>query len=222
MASKLTDAEKALIEELWSLGLPERAIGREVGRPHSTVRGYVKVLRRPAPPVGERSPHLWTAKREDISRGLAAGESLRAIAARIGRAPSASFWSFGRLARCHAGLVRRHGPAVVPAALARSQGLGAALYRQIFDPRAGGRRTTERTPRAYRRAGALGRSGQRRPELPCARSAGSVRPRRRCAPPFCTPQRRRSETPFVTAALGPATRQCGPYGTSQADRRRLP
>ena len=30
VASKLTDAEKALIEELWSLGLPERAIGREV------------------------------------------------------------------------------------------------------------------------------------------------------------------------------------------------
>jgi IS30 family transposase len=89
VASKLSEAEKALIEELWSLGLPERGIGREVGRPHSTVRGYVKVLRRPAPTPRSRSPlRLSLAEREDISRGLAAGESLRAIAARLGRAPS--------------------------------------------------------------------------------------------------------------------------------------
>src|ERR671910_3437537 len=89
VASKLTETEKALIEELWSLGLPERAIGREVDRPHSTVRGYVKVLRRPAPAPRKRSPlRLSLAEREDISRGLAAGESLRAIGARLGRAPS--------------------------------------------------------------------------------------------------------------------------------------
>jgi IS30 family transposase len=89
VASKLTDAEKALIEELWSLGLPERVIGREVGRPHSTVRGYVKVIRRPAPAPRKRSSlRLSLVEREDISRGLAAGESLRAIAARLGRAPS--------------------------------------------------------------------------------------------------------------------------------------
>jgi IS30 family transposase len=89
VASKLTDADKALIEELWSLGLPQRAIGREVKRSPTTVRGYLKVLRRPAAPVRKRSPmHLSTAEREDISRGLAAGESLRAIASRLGRAPS--------------------------------------------------------------------------------------------------------------------------------------
>jgi IS30 family transposase len=89
VASKLTEAEKAQIAELWAAGLPERMIGRKVGRPHSTVRGYVKVLRRPAVPVRTRSPlRLSLAEREDISRGLAAGESLRAIAGRIGRAPS--------------------------------------------------------------------------------------------------------------------------------------
>jgi hypothetical protein len=65
VASRLSEAEKALIEELWSLGLPERAIGREVGRPHSTVRGYVKVLCRPAPAPKSRSPlRLSLAERE--------------------------------------------------------------------------------------------------------------------------------------------------------------
>jgi IS30 family transposase len=89
VASKLTEAEKAQIAELWAAGLPERMIGREVGRPHSTVRGYVKVLRRPPAPVRRRSPlRLSLAEREDISRGLAAGESLRAIAGRLGRATS--------------------------------------------------------------------------------------------------------------------------------------
>jgi IS30 family transposase len=89
VASKLTEAEKAQIAELWAAGLPERMIGREVGRPHSTVRGYVKVLRRPPVPVRRRSSlRLSLAEREDISRGLAAGESLRVIAGRLGRAPS--------------------------------------------------------------------------------------------------------------------------------------
>jgi IS30 family transposase len=36
-----------------------------------------------------RSPRvLWSAEREEISRGLAEGLSLRTIAARAGRAPS--------------------------------------------------------------------------------------------------------------------------------------
>jgi IS30 family transposase len=86
---KLTEAEKAAIEERWRAGLPVRLIGREAGVPYSTVRGYVKVLARPAPVVRKRSPlRLSLAEREDISRGLAAGESLRVIAGRLGRAPS--------------------------------------------------------------------------------------------------------------------------------------
>jgi IS30 family transposase len=86
---RLTDAEKAGIRELWAAGLPVRLIGREAGVPYSTVRGYVKVLARPTPPVRTRSPlRLSLAEREDISRGLAAGESLRAIAAHLSRAPS--------------------------------------------------------------------------------------------------------------------------------------
>jgi hypothetical protein len=45
VVSKLTEAEKAQIAQLWAVGLPERMIDRKVGRrvdrPHSTVRGYV-------------------------------------------------------------------------------------------------------------------------------------------------------------------------------------
>jgi IS30 family transposase len=89
VARKLTEAEKAEIRKLWAAGLPVRLIGRETGRPFSTVRGYVKVLARPAVPVRTRSPlRLSLAEREGISRGLAAGESLRAIAGGLGRAPS--------------------------------------------------------------------------------------------------------------------------------------
>jgi IS30 family transposase len=89
VARKLTVAERAQIMELWAAGLPVRLIGREAGVAYSTVRGYVKVLARPTPPARTRSPlRLSLAEREDISRGLAGGESLRAIAALLGRAPS--------------------------------------------------------------------------------------------------------------------------------------
>jgi IS30 family transposase len=70
-------------------GIPGRAIGQRVGRSHRTVWDYVEVLRRPATPARKRSLlRLSLAEREGISRGLAAGESLRVIAGRLGRAPS--------------------------------------------------------------------------------------------------------------------------------------
>jgi IS30 family transposase len=85
---KLTEAEKVEIAGLWAQKVPVRVIARAIGRPHTTVREYVAVLRQPTP-VRKRSPlRLSLAEREDLSRGLAAGESLRMIAGRLGRAPS--------------------------------------------------------------------------------------------------------------------------------------
>src|SRR5262249_5539283 len=53
------------------------------------VWGYLRVLRRPAVREPVRSAlRLSLAEREEISRGLAGGESLRVIARRLGRASS--------------------------------------------------------------------------------------------------------------------------------------
>jgi IS30 family transposase len=53
------------------------------------VRQYVRATGGVRPPAHKRrEEHLRVEEREEISRGLAAGESLRRIAARLGRAPS--------------------------------------------------------------------------------------------------------------------------------------
>ena len=87
--TRLTDVERARIAELAATGLPGRLIAEEIGLSHRAVWAWVVKLRQPAAPVRRRSPlRLSLAEREEISRGLAGGESLRGIAARLGRAPS--------------------------------------------------------------------------------------------------------------------------------------
>jgi len=53
---RLSEREKQEITRLSAQGLPSRLIGKEIGRAHRTVWGYINVLRRP--PVREpvRSP----------------------------------------------------------------------------------------------------------------------------------------------------------------------
>lgn len=82
-------AEKKRIWELWAEGLSAAAIGRALGRSGAGVLGVLGEAGgvRPAPRC--RPPRaLNRAEREEISRGLIAGESLRSIAARLQRAPS--------------------------------------------------------------------------------------------------------------------------------------
>ncbi len=81
------------IDELWvrlRSGKAAKPAARELGLGTSTVRAYL--LRcggiRPEP-RRRASGRLTFAEREEISRGLAAGCSLRRIAAGVGRAPSA-------------------------------------------------------------------------------------------------------------------------------------
>ena len=69
----------------WTLG----RIGRSMGRSTGTVQAIVARTGGVRPPVRTRAAdRLSLAEREEISRGVAAGESARVFAARLGRAPS--------------------------------------------------------------------------------------------------------------------------------------
>jgi IS30 family transposase len=86
---RLSEREKEEIVQLSAMGLPSRLIGQQIGRHHRTVWGHLRRLRRPAPVEPIRSPlRLSLREREEISRGLAAGESRRSIARRLGRSSS--------------------------------------------------------------------------------------------------------------------------------------
>src|SRR3954447_26338638 len=80
---------KARIAELLAEGAPSWKIREEAGVSRHAVLRQVRRLRRPTEPERVRSPlRLSPVEREEISRGLAAGESLRSIGRRVGRAPS--------------------------------------------------------------------------------------------------------------------------------------
>ena len=65
------------------------AVGRALGRDRHTVGRVLQDAGGLPPRVKPRSPlRLSPREREEISRGLRAGESLRAIARRLGRSPS--------------------------------------------------------------------------------------------------------------------------------------
>jgi IS30 family transposase len=94
---RLSDVEKAVIAERAAEGVPSRRIAREMGRAHRTVHGYVERLRKRPPRVRARScRQLSLVEREEISRGLAEGVSLRSIARGLGRPPSTVCREVGR------------------------------------------------------------------------------------------------------------------------------
>ena len=86
---RLTDAQMA---ELWTrraAGEPVTRIARHMGRYVKSVRSYIHDAGGIRPRLRKRSRiALSLEEREEISRGLAASDSLRVIAARLSRSPS--------------------------------------------------------------------------------------------------------------------------------------
>lgn len=87
--SAFTDAELALVWRRWREGVRVDRIARELDRSTPAVKYLVVKRGGISPAARRRSPTaLSAAEREEISRGLAAGRSMRQIAAGLERAPS--------------------------------------------------------------------------------------------------------------------------------------
>src|SRR5215472_18818257 len=83
---QITDAERRRVAELLAEGAPPWMLHQEINRSRHAIRRAVVALYRPAKREPERSPlRLSLAEREKISRGLAAGRSVKAIARTVGR-----------------------------------------------------------------------------------------------------------------------------------------
>lgn len=92
-----SDAEIALVWKRWREGARTVQIARELERSAPAVKYLVVRHGGIAPQERRRSPlALSTSDREEISRGIAGGHSIREIAVMIGRAPSTVSREIGR------------------------------------------------------------------------------------------------------------------------------
>jgi IS30 family transposase len=84
-----TEAQKALMWDRWQEGDSLESIARLFERRHSSVQRILQESGGIRPPQRKRSRLALTlSEREEISRGVVSGCSLRSIAASLGRAPS--------------------------------------------------------------------------------------------------------------------------------------
>ncbi len=84
-----TESDKALMWDRWQKGESLNSIARLFDRHHSAIQGILARTGDIRPPERKRARLALTlADREEISRGVVAGRSVRAIASLLGRAPS--------------------------------------------------------------------------------------------------------------------------------------
>lgn len=84
-----TDSQKALMWDRWKEGWTLHQIGQLFDRPHTSIQNILVKTGGIRPLERRRSAaSLTLVEREEISRAVVAGASIRSIAARLGRAPS--------------------------------------------------------------------------------------------------------------------------------------
>jgi len=98
--SRLSAAQKTEIWKRWKAGQSLHEIGRAFDKPHTTIHQFLLPSGGIRPAARRRSRLALTlAEREDISRGIASGSSIREIARRMERAAS----TVSRAVRHHGG-----------------------------------------------------------------------------------------------------------------------
>jgi hypothetical protein len=86
MGRRLSEAERTTIWDMRESGVPVKRIARHLGRQNSSLRRFIADAGGTRPTPRERSElRLSLGEREEISRGLAAGWPIRAIAVEAAR-----------------------------------------------------------------------------------------------------------------------------------------
>ena len=86
---RYTESDRALMWERWRKGDSLATIARLFDREHSSIERILKETGGIRPPTRKRSRLALTlAEREEISRGLVAGQSIRSMTLTLKRAPS--------------------------------------------------------------------------------------------------------------------------------------
>ena len=84
-----SEADKALMWDRWQKGESLHSIGGLFDRSHTSVQRILGETGGIRPPQRRRSRlALSLSEREEVSRGVVAGRSIRSIAESLGRAPS--------------------------------------------------------------------------------------------------------------------------------------
>jgi IS30 family transposase len=87
--ARFSEEDKVTIWDMREAGVPVKRIAKHLGRQNSSLRRFIADHGGRRPSTRERSElRLSLVEREEISRGLAAGWSIRAIAEELGRSPS--------------------------------------------------------------------------------------------------------------------------------------
>src|ERR1700689_2011978 len=95
--SRLSLGQKTEIWKRWKAGQTLHEIGRAFDKPHTTIHQFLLPSGGIRPAARRRSRLALTlAEREDISRGIASGSSIREIAGRMNRAASTVSREVGR------------------------------------------------------------------------------------------------------------------------------